>query len=64
MPRPRLYFADFNSRERSHMRYITRLTRAGRPHPSKRANWLHFCQKCGKNISDSPKGTRICGECL
>jgi len=33
------------------------------PHPSKRANWLKFCHRCGADISHTPRGVRLCTYC-
>lgn len=49
-----------------HMAYLDRLIAmesvAGR-HPSKRANWLKFCSRCGSDISSSPRCVRECSSC-
>jgi hypothetical protein len=48
---------------KAHMRYLDRLISLGRPHASKRADWLKYCHVCGVDISHSPRGVRVCTRC-
>lgn len=51
-----------------HMRYLNRLLRQPRSRravildPTKRADWPKFCQVCGADIRELPKGVRTCSE--
>lgn len=51
-----------SSADRARMAYLNHLIRLGRSH-GKRADWLHFCKVCGKDISRTAWRNRLCGEC-
>ena len=44
---------EFVPVDSSRMRYLGRLIKMGRSHPSKRADWIKFCHVCGVDISAS-----------
>jgi len=50
---------------RQRLRYLDRLLKMGEVPASanKRANWLHFCARCGVDISHYPRGRRKCDNC-
>ena len=63
----RRYSEPSDSPARLRMRYLNRLLRLNAKvrqiHPTKRADWAHFCCKCGADISHAPRYTRTCQNC-
>ena len=63
----RRYSEPSDSPARLRMRYLNRLLRLNATvrqiHPTKRADWAHFCCKCGADISHAPRYTRTCQNC-
>jgi hypothetical protein len=55
--------AEADLRALKRMRYLDELAGMGRPHKTKKANWLKFCHSCGCNISHRPKGETFCARC-
>jgi uncharacterized protein YqiB (DUF1249 family) len=52
-----------NAKYQQYLNRIARLDMQNGAHPTKRANWLKFCRKCGKDISQTARHERLCEAC-